>query len=65
MSGVDELPSLGSHTRDRATGIEGTVICHEVWLDKTPRVAIQRDGVDHNGQPWDLHWVNAYWLVGA
>ena len=61
MSGAIS-PALGTRARDCATGIEGTVVCHEFWLDRSARFAIQRDGVDHNGQPWDLHWVHAYWV---
>jgi hypothetical protein len=56
------LPVLGAPVRCRATGIDGIVVCHEVWLDRTPRVGIQREGVDQNGMPWEIHWQFPRWL---
>ena len=52
-----QLPvDLGIRAQDRATGIEGTLCAITLWEDRSAEVAIRRDGVDNNGEPWAVHW---------
>lgn len=55
MSG-GSVPTLGSRVSEQFSGIDGTVVAVEIWMHGINRCAIARDGVDHNGQPWDLFW---------
>lgn len=49
-------PRLGVRVREKYTGIEGVVVAITEWLHRSNEAAVARDGVDHNGAPWDLQW---------
>jgi len=55
---MDQLiaPRLGSRVREKYTGIEGVVVAITDWLHRTKEVAVMRDGVNHDGTPWNLQW---------
>jgi hypothetical protein len=48
----------GHWARDTRTGIEGRVEAHTEWLHRSDEIAIARDGVDNNGEPWSLLWLD-------
>lgn len=50
---------LGDRVKDQITGIEGTVVGRTSWLYRTAEIALSRDGVDADGRPWDLMWIDA------
>lgn len=50
------MQELGTRARDKMTGIDGILIAKTTWLDRSDEAAIQRDGVDHDGAPWQVHW---------
>lgn len=47
---------LGSQVRDRVTGIVGIWLAHTEWHDRSDEAAIQREGLDGDGDPFALHW---------
>lgn len=49
-------PEIGNKVIDKTTGIEGEVIAITEWKYRSPEIAVVREGVDHNGVPWELHW---------
>lgn len=48
--------TLGTRIRDRITGIEGVFIAHTEWWDRTNECAIQRKGLDADGEPFAIFW---------
>lgn len=65
MSGPARKPTLGERARDDATGIDGTLIARTAWHDRSDECCLLRDGTNHDGLPWDLHWFPASRLVAA
>lgn len=57
---MSEAFPLGSMARCKVTGIEGRIVAETRHLHRPPEYAIERRGVDNDGHPWPLHWVNFY-----
>jgi len=62
---ANKLPALGTRIRDEATGIDGTFIALTTWLDRSSEAAIMREGLNHNGEPWPIHWFPVSWIRPA
>lgn len=48
--------NLGDRVRDRLTHIEGVFIAFTEWHDRTSEAAIQREGLNGEGEPFPIHW---------
>ena len=48
----------GHWARDTITGIEGRIVARTEHLFRADEIAIARKGVDNNGEPWALLWVD-------
>lgn len=53
---IGDTPRLGDRVRDRVTHIEGVLLCIQNWHDRTSEAAIQREGLNADGNAFDLHW---------
>ena len=49
-------PRCGLRVREKHTGIEGVVFAVTTHLHRSPECAVIRDGVNHDGAPWELQW---------
>ena len=58
-----QMPRLGARVRDRATGIDGTLVAVTSWFDRSDEAAIFRLVLDADGRPWPIHWLPAARLV--
>jgi hypothetical protein len=47
---------LGSRIRDKLTHIEGVLIAFTDWHDRSQECAIQREGLNSEGEPFAIHW---------
>jgi hypothetical protein len=54
--GVTGAPFLGDTVRDAFTGIEGILIAKTLWHDRSDEAAIQREGLNGEGEPFAVHW---------
>jgi len=56
---------LGAKVRDKLTGVTGVLLCKQIWHDRTDEWAIQRPGLDADGEPFALLWFPAMRIVEA
>lgn len=56
MSGEAAVFDLGKKARDHLTGVEGILIALTVWHDRSHECAIQRLGLDADGNAYAPHW---------
>lgn len=47
---------LGMKVIDSATGVDGVLVAITRWFDRSDEAAIQRLGVNNDGEPWPVHW---------